>query len=48
MNLRATVDSVAERVRGILGGLTPRDRHVLLFGISVVLLVSAVVLQLTA
>ena len=41
MSLPATLDTVAERVRGILGGLTPRDRRVLLFGISVVILVVA-------
>ncbi len=38
MSLRETVDTFSERVRALLGGLTPRDRRVLLFGISVVLL----------
>ena len=41
MSLRTTVDTIAQRVLGLLGGLTPRDRRVLLFGVSVVLLVTA-------
>jgi len=41
MSLRTSLDTAAERIRGLLGGLTPRDRRVLLFGISVVLLFGA-------
>jgi hypothetical protein len=41
MSLRTSLDTAAEQVRGLLGGLTPRDRRVLLFGISAALLVAA-------
>ncbi len=41
MNLNNSVNDIADRVRNLLGGLTPRDRRTLLFGISVVLLVAA-------
>ena len=39
MNLPNSVNTIAERIRGLLSGLTPRDRGTLLFGITVVLLV---------
>jgi len=39
MNPSDSINNVSERVRDLLGGLTPRDRRTLLFGITVVLLV---------
>jgi type II secretory pathway component PulM len=39
MNLPNSVNNIAERIRGLLSGLTPRDRRTLLFGMTVVLLV---------
>ena len=41
MNLPNSVNNIAERIRALLSGLTPRDRGTLLFGITVVLLVGA-------
>ncbi len=41
MNASDSINNVSERVRDLLGGLTPRDRRTLLFGITVVLLVGA-------
>ena len=40
MSLQDSIDSITDRIRTLLGGLTPRDRRTLLFGISVVLLVA--------
>ena len=41
MSLSNSVNAIADRLRGLLGGLTPRDRRTLLFGVSVVFLVGA-------
>jgi len=41
MSASDSINNISERVRSLLGGLTPRDRRTLLFGITVVLLVGA-------